>query len=558
MRALKSAMAGVVVATLSGVGAWMLPRLAAAQDLASVILAQGPAAYWRFDEASGTIAYDASGNGHHGRYVGSVTRGVPGADQSSSNTAFGVNGSGYMEATGVPIRRSFSMVVWARSNPSTWNTNGWIASARVPNGFIIHPSEGNRNVPTYVINNVSGLGYSLVGNPTVSELRTWHHYALVYDEVTQVASTYIDGVLVAASSYGAGNRSATGSVNIWFGRDMCCGDRYGSGAIDEAALYHRALSASEVSAQYAAATAVADTDQDGVPDHLDAYPCDPAASAVGFAPARGDHGMLLFEDEWPQASDLDFNDVVLTYNYAYRLTADGRVASMRATYNLLALGGSYSNGLGLHLPVPRAAVSSVTRSIDGGAPAALSPSLADAELTVTVSPDLRELFGGQQGQINSRTDEARRTGQVVEVEITFAAPVILPLGQAPYDVYVFRASDPRHEIHRPEFGGTSQMNTALFGTGLDDSTPGRRFVDGQGLPFGLHLPTRTTYPREGAPISSLWPRILTFAASAGASDQDFYSSEVVQSARYLDVGGAPAPASTFPTADQIPADLSCL
>lgn len=37
-----------------------------------IILADNPIAYWKLDEASGTIAADSSGNGHHGTYNGGV------------------------------------------------------------------------------------------------------------------------------------------------------------------------------------------------------------------------------------------------------------------------------------------------------------------------------------------------------------------------------------------------------------------------------------------------------------------------------------------------------
>ena len=58
----------------------------------------------------------------------------------------------------------------------------------------------------------------------------------------------------------------------------------------------------------------ADVDTDGTQDEVDAVPCDARASSVAYAPAQNVQGSLVFEDNWPQDGDLDFNDVVLNYN----------------------------------------------------------------------------------------------------------------------------------------------------------------------------------------------------------------------------------------------------
>ena len=99
-----------------------------------------------------------------------------------------------------------------------------------------------------------------------------------------------------------------------------------------------------------------DTDSDGVLDGDDLFPCDGAASAVAYAPGQDVSAALLFEDHWPSQGDLDFNDVVLTYNYAFQLDAMGRTSRLRATLDVLAIGGFYHNGLALGLPAPASSV----------------------------------------------------------------------------------------------------------------------------------------------------------------------------------------------------------
>jgi LruC domain-containing protein len=288
-----------------------------------------------------------------------------------------------------------------------------------------------------------------------------------------------------------------------------------------------------------------DGDNDGVPDDVDSDPCDPTVAYEVYGPAKDQHGMLLFEDQWPRDGDLDFNDVVLTYNYAFQLDPSGQVVRMRATYNVLALGGIFNNGLGLHLPYPATAVASATRSVGGGAASALTM-LPDAEATFEVSSNLRELFGGRAGQINAIPTQPVYVGQILQVDVAFATPQPVDLVAVPYDVFILRSEDRGLEIHPRAYAGTSRMNTGYFNTQSDRSAPGRYFVDGKGIPFVLQLPVTAPYPVEAAAISLLYPNILTWAASGGAQAQDFYLSPVDLAWAFRGLGGAPAPTPGFP------------
>ncbi len=289
-----------------------------------------------------------------------------------------------------------------------------------------------------------------------------------------------------------------------------------------------------------------------MPDLTDLYPCDAAAAGQAFAPSQLQHGLLEFEDEWPQVSDLDFDDVVVSYNYAVKTNASGDAVSLLATYNVLALGGVFDHGFALQLPVAASQVSSVTRTIGAGTPAAVLPRSLDINLTFDVVPDLRTLFAGQSGQINSQPGQPTLTAQPVQIEVVFTQPVSLPMAQAPFDSFIFRVNAPGHEIHRVGYPGSAAMNTGLFGSGVDGSAPGRYFVDNQGLPYALTIPEVAPYPQEGVVVSSLFPDILGFAASAGASNADFYKTNVNLAFAYA---GAVAP--SFALAPTTP-DRSCV
>lgn len=300
-----------------------------------------------------------------------------------------------------------------------------------------------------------------------------------------------------------------------------------------------------------------DTDCDRVWDEQDTYPCDPDASATAFAPGQGDHGVILFEDQFPKLGDFDFNDVVVTYNYIYRLNASGDVISMRMTFNTLAVGGDFHNGLAAHLPVSAGSVETITRTV-AGVTTPLTLSAQDSEVTFDVSQDLRELFKNPNQLINSDPGLPRQVGDVIEVEIAFKWGVPLTADYAPYDIFIFRSDDPTHEIHMPEFAGTAKMNVALFNTFSDASNAGRHFVDPRGVPFALRFPTLVQYPLEGVSIDQLYPSIIQFAASGGSQAQNFYVTPIQTQFAYSSVAGLPAPAPTFIGPDHVPAETSCV
>lgn len=216
-----------------------------ATTISDVILSQSPTGYWRFGETSGSTALDSSGNGYHGSYVGSYTLGTAGAT-FDSNTAFSLNGGGYMSVS-VPIAPSFTIIAWAKSHSSTWNDYGWIASSREPNGFIMHPYPGSKSVSMYIIDYTSPSAYSVIGDAAPDNITQWHQYGISYDANTHKAYTILDGQIISVVDYNGARYNDT--VNIWFGRDQYV-SRYGSGSLDEAALFNRSLSASEISMQY--------------------------------------------------------------------------------------------------------------------------------------------------------------------------------------------------------------------------------------------------------------------------------------------------------------------
>ncbi len=305
-----------------------------------------------------------------------------------------------------------------------------------------------------------------------------------------------------------------------------------------------------------------DADSDGTKDAADAYPCEANAVGAGFYPAQGDHGLMMFEDLWPSNGDRDYNDAVIAYNYIYKFDANGDVIQIRATFNVLALGAEIRSGLGLSLPIPRTAVGGVRLTRwDKHKSEESSINLVptnDANLTFTITNDMREFFDWYGGGINTSASEPRLEGETIEIWIDMWQPTPFPTAEAPYDLYIFRTATPSHEVHRPEYSGTGNMNTALFNTVDDGSSPTRSFVNVGGLPFALVFPTLVPYPSEGVRIDTLYPNITAWAASGGTTNQDFYTNGVNIAAAYSDVNGLGAPTPEFIGPADLPAQTGCI
>lgn len=292
-----------------------------------------------------------------------------------------------------------------------------------------------------------------------------------------------------------------------------------------------------------------DQDGDGIPDASDAFPCDATRAGAAFAPAEGTWGTLLFEDEWPAAGDQDLNDVVLDWSYEVTTDAAGNTTRLIARYNVAALGGDRAMGLGLHLPVPAAAIASATLT-DGNGQHSLQQQAGDVEATFVLYPDLITLFPGASRPLNVKPGAPAVAGQAVTVDVAFAPGVSLGAAAAPFDVYIFQSQVPSHEVHLPAYAGTFRFNANLVGTMDDGSAPGRRFVDLGGVPFALALPQSTAYPQELHHVAGLWPNILGFGSSGGASQKDFYLS--------LEDGAHRFARAAAPALSANPADTSCV
>lgn len=470
------------------------------------------------------------------------------SQSSPGNAPTGFQDSSNIAAGGTPLQRTFYTVAWhngssggGAATPAISTTVqgalGFNVAVQAP-CRVVNPEQGNLLTLAISSGSVAPLSYQWTSN------------------ISGVVST---GPTLDTSVLPAGEHTI--NVTVQDGTGFRPGDSVlvsvGGADCDSSCIPDSEEIATGVLVDAAPTNGVPDicedADGDGTTDGIDGAPCDPMVQAFAYGPAQDALGMMMFEDLWPGWTDLDFNDAVIAWNSISQVNTTGGASKVRLSFYVLAVGGNLDNGLGVQLPAPASSVISVSRSIAGGPSQSVALRSADTNATFHVSGNMREFFGGQGGPINSLSGQ-NTPPVLVTVDVVLSQAVDLGAAQ-PWDVFMFRSNDVGHQIHFPGYGGTAEMDGALFGQLNDGSAPGRWFVDTTGLPYALSIPELAAYPLEGTNISTLYPDILGFAASGGLTNTDFYLTNVNHNAAF---GG---PVWTAPSLGPVPApviDQSCI
>jgi autotransporter-associated beta strand protein len=237
---------------------------------ASVVLADGPLAYYRLDEASGSYFANDIAGAHNGVY-NNVTLGVPGFMPFDPDTAMQVSSAGNSYVGSISnldfscdasTSTCFTLEAWVKGPSGQASGAGIIAKGNggggeqfdldaYSNGYRFVVRDANGQTPT------NGSPQSVVGPNN-----TWQHIVAVYDGTNSYAAAnsnlylYVNGVL-------ADTRMASSTGILASAHEVSIGSRQAAGAgynqnwngsVDEVAVYGYALTASQVAAHFAAQT----------------------------------------------------------------------------------------------------------------------------------------------------------------------------------------------------------------------------------------------------------------------------------------------------------------
>ncbi|MCX6283738.1 MAG: LruC domain-containing protein [Bacteroidetes bacterium] len=268
-----------------------------------------------------------------------------------------------------------------------------------------------------------------------------------------------------------------------------------------------------------------DTDGDGVPDNLDAYPTDPTRAFNSYYPNQTDLATYAFEDLWPAYGDYDCNDLVVNFNYKIVTNAQNKVVDLIATFKIKAAGAYYNNGFGVAFTMVPSTVASVTGCIKVGSVVVNDPKGYEAghtNETVIIPVDaVNTLLGGI--IINTVHGGYTVQTQTQTVTMHLSTPQA-SIGTPPYNPFIFVNQDRGHEVHLKDHAPTELNNPVYFGSLNDGSVPaqGLYYRSTSGLPWAFEIPVDFSYPVEKADIIQTYLHFADWAQSSGASYTDWY------------------------------------
>ncbi len=199
----------------------------------------GLVAAYAFEEGSGTTATDTSGQSN----TGTLNSGVTWSTAGKSGNAVSFNGTSGMvtvaDKASLDLTNGMTLSAWVK--PSA--TGNWRTILLKENGsslvYALYGS-GDSSLPTGLVH--LGNTDNAVAGTAALALNTWSHLATTYDGSN--LRMYLNGTLVKTLGGITGSMVAsTGALRI--GGNSIWGE-YFSGLIDEAHVYNRALSATEV------------------------------------------------------------------------------------------------------------------------------------------------------------------------------------------------------------------------------------------------------------------------------------------------------------------------
>jgi hypothetical protein len=218
---------------------------------AQEVLMDSPLAYWRFNETSGTVAVDSSGNGNDGTYVGGVMLGAQGAIANDPDTSVTFDGAtAWMTAGDVfsfADAGACSFEAWVQPVLDTGyhdvlsRTDGQGSSTT---GYLMYIEPQPAPMMDFALYS-AGTGNIAESNIDIAG-GTFTHMVGVYDG--SMVTIYSDGVLqdskptsfpipTTSNPFIVGAQS--GGLTAWF-----------HGQLDEVAVYGTALSQARIQAHY--------------------------------------------------------------------------------------------------------------------------------------------------------------------------------------------------------------------------------------------------------------------------------------------------------------------
>jgi len=200
----------------------------------------GLVAQWKFDEGSGMIACDSSGNGNNGTLVNAPlwTAGKIG------NALYfdGVNDNVVVAAaSSLDLSGAFTLSAWV--NPASTSTDFTSVLVKNYKYWLFASAAGYCGAGSPIAGFTEGI-HNAVCQPSPLPSNTWTHLAVTYNG--SILTLYRNGAAVATTAASATLSPTSGTLQIGASQD----GSYFKGILDEVRIHSRALSATEIQGIY--------------------------------------------------------------------------------------------------------------------------------------------------------------------------------------------------------------------------------------------------------------------------------------------------------------------
>ena len=220
---------------------------------------QGPVAYWKFDDGTGTVAQDATQNNNDGTFgAGAAAPTWQTEDMCVSGKCLKFDGSddyvSVNDSSSLRLTSAGTISLWVKfntlsaNNPLvskklvTWNSN---------DGYQLYWDDASGGIIDFV---GTGSSYERVAfAPTIGK---WYHIEAVIDSSltgANMVKIYINGVLQTATTEYTAGALVAGTQNLRLGYESADYPTPLNGFLDEVKIYPYARSAAQIKADYASA-----------------------------------------------------------------------------------------------------------------------------------------------------------------------------------------------------------------------------------------------------------------------------------------------------------------
>jgi YD repeat-containing protein len=216
----------------------------------------GLLSYWRMGDSSGPTLVDSYGNSN-ATTSGAPSLGATGALSGDADTAVSFDGLDDAATANLNLGSTSQVTVefWMRWD--AFSDNDDLALEFTPNfnsssgGFLIDPNAPQEGGKFGVaIGNGSARNTAFFNRPSAG---AWHHYAFVLDSAAAAADQvkpYVDGQPVSFTKTASGTGAGAFANSQLYFMSRAASSLFGSGDLDELAVYNRSLNAATIAAHY--------------------------------------------------------------------------------------------------------------------------------------------------------------------------------------------------------------------------------------------------------------------------------------------------------------------